>query len=444
MESPETICAVATAPGRAGVAIIRLSGPQSLPILTALTGQTPPPRQAQLANIRHPQTGDLMDQGLILYFPAPNSFTGEDIAELHIHGSRAVQSLLIEVLIQQPGCRLAQPGEFTKRAFYNGKKDLTSVEGLADLINAETSAQHQQALRQMEGKLGEKYENWRYRLLQLLAHAEADIDFSEEDLDPEIQAQIKQQAADLLKEIKDHMNDNHRGERIRDGIRVAIMGAPNAGKSSLLNLLAQREAAIVSDIAGTTRDIIEIPLDLGGFPVIFADTAGIREDSSDKIEKEGIKRAQKWAENADIRILLLDSTQKDPLSGFSADFIQKIDLFLCNKIDIAPQQIDFDHKIPTLPISVQTGENIDQLTTKLIEMIKESFGNQEDIPITRARHRHALAQVITHLTDFQTASLPELQAENLRLAVRQLGIITGAVDVEDVLDIIFHDFCIGK
>ncbi len=306
MQQDPTIFALASAPGRAGIAVLRLSGAQAGALLTRLTQRPlPPPRQLTLRHLIRPTDGMLLDRSMVAWFPAPASFTGEDCAELHLHGGRAILQAVSAVLAAQPNTRLAEPGEFTRRAFLNGKLDLTAAEAVADLIHAETEAQLQQALRQHEGGLAQLYAGWATRLTTCLAHLEAAIDFADEELPADLATRQAATIATLATEITSHLQDERRGERLRDGFRIAILGAPNAGKSSLLNRLAQREAAIVSATAGTTRDVLEVHLDLGGYPVILADTAGLRE-TADAIEQEGIRRAWQQAEQADLKLLVLD------------------------------------------------------------------------------------------------------------------------------------------
>ncbi len=443
----DSIYALSTAPGRAGLAMVRLSGPGAGPALTALAGRLPPPRLASRAVLRD-TAGVAIDDALVLWFPGPASFTGEDVAEFHIHGGKAVLAALLAALAQRPGLRLAAPGEFTRRAFQHGKLDLTAAEGLADLIDAETEAQRRQGLRQMQGELGRLYESWRSRLLRGLAHVEADIDFPEEDLPDGIAAAIRPDIDILRQEIARHLADNRRGERLRDGVTVVILGPPNAGKSSLLNALAQREAAIVSDIAGTTRDIIEVQLDLGGYPVVLADTAGLRE-TADRIEGEGVRRALARAESADLKLLLLDAAD---LAAPPPEILTLLDadcLLVANKTDLTPLPQDAilaGHEV--LPLSVNSGAGLDALLHKLAAAVAARFeaGQASGATLTRARHREALQHCAAALDRFLSGAAPdaELAAEDLRLAARALGRITGRVDVEDVLDVVFRDFCIGK
>ena len=383
--------------------------------------------------------GDTLDDGFVLWFPAPKSFTGEDVAELHLHGSRAALAAVIQAL-SRLGLRLAEPGEFTRRAFLNDKLDLLQAEAVADLVAAETDAQRRQALRQLDGELGGFYRGWSDRLTRLLAHLEAAIDFPDEELPPEIETRILDETMELVAEIEHHLSDGHRGERLRDGIMVAIVGPPNAGKSSLLNRIARREAAITSPIAGTTRDIIEVAIDLQGYPVVLADTAGLRE-SGDVIEQEGLRRALQRAEEAEIRLFVFDAAHPAEARGATA-WPGPDTLLIANKIDLVEAE---NTDLPNLafPISALTGEGIDRLLTALGECVAQNYRIEAPV-LTRARHRQALEEAVSSLRRSLSATLPELRAEDLRLALRSLGRITGSVDVEDLLDIIFRDFCIGK
>lgn len=433
-----TIFAPATAQGRAGVAVVRLSGPASGAVLSSLTGRLPPPRQARLAALRDPATGDEIDRALVLWFPAPASFTGEDVAELHIHGSRAVLARLMAVLAAQPNCRLAEPGEFTHRAFDHGKLDLTEVEGLADLIHAETEAQRRQALRQMEGSLGRLYQDWRQRLLRMLALVEASIDFVDEDLPDDLGASALADLAPLRQDIRRHLADDQRGERLRDGFTIAIVGAPNAGKSSLLNALAGREAAIVSDRAGTTRDVIELALDLGGYPVLLADTAGLR-DAQDEVEQEGIRRSRIQIDRADLCLCLVEAPHWPTIPADLAPALERPHLLVVTKTDLRP--IDDDG---VLSLSLRQGDGLDQLIESITSRVAASMPSGDAPAITRARHREALIDSLAALDRAADAPATELAAEDLRLALRALGRIVGKVDVEDLLDLVFSEFCIGK
>jgi tRNA modification GTPase len=409
-----------------------------------LAGGLPPPRVAQRRRLVDPHSAEVLDEGLILWFPAPRSATGEDVAELHLHGSRAVLAAVMQALARL-GLRLAEPGEFTRRAFLNGKLDLLQAEAIADLAAAETEAQRRQALRQLGGELGDVYRGWRDRLTRILAHFEAAIDFPDEDLPPEIEDRILGKTEALVAEIECHLADGHRGERLRDGIDVAILGPPNAGKSSLLNRIARRDVAITSPVPGTTRDVIEVAIDLGGYPIVLADTAGLR-DSADAIEQEGKRRAVKRAEQAEIRLFVFDIAHPADAAGASAwpgaDTIlvaNKIDLVPAGDTDLSPPALP----VSALPISALTGEGIDKLLTLLGERVAQTYRIEAPV-LTRARHRQALEEAVASLRRSFSAAFPELRAEDLRLALRSLGRITGAVDVEDLLDVIFRDFCIGK
>lgn len=379
----------------------------------------------------------MIDDGLALWFPAPHSVTGEDTAELQVHGSRAVIAALIEIL-RRKGLRLAEPGEFTRRAFFNDKLDLVQAEAIADLTAAETDAQRRQALRQLDGELGAIYRGWSARLLRTLAHLEAAIDFPDEDLPPAIEAEVVAETAALRAEIDVHLTDGRRGERLRDGITIAIVGPPNAGKSSLLNKLAQREAAITSPIAGTTRDVIEVAIDLAGYPVVLADTAGLRE-SADVIEQEGLRRALARADAAELRLFVFDARHPEDTAGAAA-WPGRDTLLVANKTDLGD--------CPALPagalaISALTGAGLDLLIATLTTRIAADYDIAAPL-LTRARHRAGLEEARDALARSLAAPLPELKAEDLRLAWRSLGRITGAVDVEDLLDAIFAEFCIGK
>jgi tRNA modification GTPase len=441
-----TIFALATAPGRAGIAVVRLSGPRAGAVLAACAGEVPPARLAHRASFRDPTSGEVIDDGLALFFPAPRSFTGEDVAELHVHGSRAVVAALIEALARLPGLRLAEPGEFTRRAFENGKLDLTAVEGLADLVAAETAGQRRQALRQLRGELGRLYERWRERLLRALAYVEAEIDFPEEGLPGEIWQRVRSEAAMLRDEIATHLADGRRGERLREGVSVAIIGPPNAGKSSLMNALARRDVAITSAVAGTTRDVIEVALDLGGYPIVLADTAGLR-GSLDAIEAEGVRRARTRAEDADLKLVVLDATRPAEAAAL-AGLIDGSALIIANKTDLLvgeePTWADTLGGGRALRLSVTTGEGMSEVLKRLESAVADRFSPSATPLITRARHRAALEECVARLDSFSATELAELAAEDLRQATRALGKITGRVDIEDMLDIIFREFCIGK
>lgn len=442
-----TIYALASAPGRAGVAVLRASGSQALEGLQALTGRSVfEPRQAALCHLCHPISRETLDRALVLFFEGPASYTGEDVAEYHLHGGRAVTDAVLEALAKLPGHRLAEPGEFTRRAFENGRMDLTAAEAVADLVEAETEAQRAQALAQMDGALAGLYDGWTDRLRRALAHLEADIEFPDEDLPDGMSPQILEEARIMGEEIAAHLDDGHRGERLREGVHVAILGAPNAGKSSLMNALVRRNVAIVSDIAGTTRDVIEAYLNIGGYPVILSDTAGLRPgeigaQGHDGLEAEGMRRAIERAGEADLKILLFDGTAEMP-DPHTLNLIDESSLLVVNKMDdvLSTNYID-----SAVPVSAKTGHNIGLLTDTLRDRLAGmAAGGRTGPSPTRRRHREALEEALESLRRAVGASLPELAAEDLRLAMRAIGRITGRVDVEDLLDVIFRDFCIGK
>jgi tRNA modification GTPase len=438
----QTIFALASGRGRAGVAVVRVSGPEAGRALERLTGGLPPPRRVRRARIRD-QGSELLDDGLILWFPGPASFTGEDVAEFHIHGGRAVIDGLLEALGRCPGLRPAEPGEFSRRAFANGKMDLTAAEGLADLIEAETAAQRRQALRQMRGDLAKLYDGWRARLLRGLAHVEAAIDFAEEDIPADLELGVRREARALAAELAAHLDTGRRGERLRDGIEVAIVGPPNAGKSSLLNAIAGRAAAIVSPHPGTTRDVIEVALDLGGYPVLLADTAGIRH-GIDAVEQEGVARAQARARTADIRLVVLDGALWPQTDAATAALIDETTLLVLNKADVLqPGSHLLDGRRP-LPVSALNGRGVPELMAALEAAVEARFEVIAAPPPTRVRHRAAQEACLEALHRAETAPSVELLAEDLRTAAAALGRITGQVDVEQLLDVIFRDFCIGK
>ena len=441
----DTIFAPATGSGKAGVAIIRMSGPRAGDGLLRLAAlASPAPRFAHRCVFVDPSTGEALDDGLALWFPAPASFTGEDVAELHVHGGRATVQAVCECLSEMEGCRLAGPGEFTRRAFDNGKLDLTKVEGLADLIAAETESQRKQALRQLSGSLGAILEDWRQSLLHTLALIEADIDFPEEGLPDHLASQARHKILGLAEEMIAYLDDERRGERIREGVLVAILGAPNVGKSSLMNALSHRDVAIVTDTPGTTRDVLEVQLDLGGYAVTLLDTAGLR-DTPDPIEQQGVKRARERAEEADIRLIVLDARagQIDPESRA---LLEKESIVVANKIDAAGDSsfVGELDDFSVIPISALYETNLDALIEELTRRVALLADSQSGVPLTRARHREALRECVAALERAAQAAEAELIAEDVRLAARSLGRLTGRVDVEDVLDVIFREFCIGK
>ncbi|MDJ1158712.1 tRNA uridine-5-carboxymethylaminomethyl(34) synthesis GTPase MnmE [Chelatococcus sp. SYSU_G07232] len=436
--STDTIAALASGFGRSGVAVVRISGAGSRFVLETMVGGLPEPRRLSLRPISDPATGELLDRGLVAWFPGPHSFTGEDAAEFHLHGSRAVIAAVLAAVTGLPDCRVAEPGEFTRRAFLAGKLDLSSVEGLADLIDAETEAQRRQALRQMDGALAQRVENWRGRLLHALALAEAELDFVDEaDVPEDLLGEALVDAASVRGEIAVELAKGRGGERLREGFTVVITGPPNAGKSTLLNALAHRPAAIVSPIPGTTRDIIEVHCDLGGLPVVLVDTAGLR-DTRDPIEQEGVDRARARAATADLvlRLSAIDSPPELPCQDDAGV------LHVCTKADLGTTT---DGR--GLVISALTGAGLDELLAAIRERAAGALGGGQAL-ITRERHRHALTDTVEALDRAASAAeqrLPaELIAEDLRLAARALGRVTGRVDVDDVLDRIFSSFCIGK
>jgi tRNA modification GTPase len=448
---PSTIFALSSGRLPAAIAVVRVSGPRAGEALTALARRMPAPREAMLARLRDPAGGEAIDDALVLWFPAPRSETGEDTVEFHLHGGRAVVAAVVTVLGRMPGFRPAEPGEFTRRAFENGKLDLTGVEGLADLIGAETEAQRRQAFRQLRGLLGERAEAWRTRLIAALALVEAIIDFpEEEDVPHDLVAPALAITRELHGEIGALLADQRRGERLRDGAVVAIAGPVNVGKSSIINRLAGRSAAIVSPHAGTTRDVIEVSLDLGGYPVTILDTAGLR-DSDDPVEQEGMRRARERASQADLTLWVVDATDPDAAVPPADSRERSAEMWVVlNKCDIIQRDSKNyprwlrDHK--SVMISAKTGGSFDKLLAMLEEFLTGTFSINESVLITRERHRHLLSSCHQALQRAlaETAGREDIIAEELRLAARDLGRLTGRVDVEDVLDVIFRDFCIGK
>ncbi len=450
----DTIFALATPPGVGSIAIIRISGPAAGDALgTVSNAVLPVPRRASLRTLQDPQNGEVIDHALVLWFPAPASFSGEDIVELHMHGGRAVVSAMLSVLAGISGLRPAEPGEFSRRAFLNGRLDLTAAEGLADLVAADTTAQRRQALQQMDGALGKLYESWRERLVLLRAHLEAEIDFPDEDLPQDIEIRMRKAVLELAAVIRAHLEDGHRGERIRDGIHIVLLGPPNVGKSSLLNRLAGRDVAIVSATAGTTRDVIEVCMDLGGYPIVLSDTAGIR-TVADSLEKEGVRRALGEAATADLKLIVMDGRNWPTLDDKTKALIDPDSVLVLNKADLltterADGEMKFNDK-KIVCVSALHGTGLSELEQRLKEELHRRWGALEthhrgNLPIiTRVRHRTALKNCLAALERIPKAPWPELAAEDLRLAARDIGQISGHITVDEVLDVVFRDFCLGK
>ena len=442
-----TIYALSSGPGISGVAVIRLSGQDTSKVIQLLTGKEPPkPRVATLRKINKINTSELIDEGLILWFPGPESYTGEDMAEIQVHGSKAVVDALHSSLSDIENCRLAEPGEFTKLAFQNGKINLLKAESIADLISSETEIQRQQAIKIMNGKSSDQFNFLREKLLKILSHVEAKIDFPEEDLPNNILEEIKNGSDEAINKIKKILNDQKVGERIREGFKIAILGPTNAGKSSLMNHLSNRDVAIVSEIAGTTRDVIETHLNIDGYPVIISDTAGIR-DSQDEIEKKGIKLSLNRAEEADLKLVVVDAKSLD-FTDVLKGLLDENAILVINKSDLLEKDIDPEiKKTNHVLISIKENKNIEELILKIKNNLKNKFLTSDDILITRERHRQHLQQCLDHLNNFnQKKEIEDFDkaAEDLRLATRHLGMIVGKVDVEEILGSIFNDFCIGK
>jgi tRNA modification GTPase len=441
--SAHTIYALATPAGKSGVAVIRLSGPQATTALEQLTGRThPAPNSFYFSSFYRPQTRELIDRGLALYFKAPQSFTGEDVVELHTHGSLAVIREMLETLSHIQGLRPAEAGEFTRRAFTHGKMDLTEAEGLADLIEASTSKQKSQAMRQMEGHLSRYYGELRQRMLLALAHMEAYIDFPDEEIPESVLHGLTAEVDELKATIESALRDDRRGQALREGLHIVILGAPNAGKSSLLNTLAQRDAAIVSQQAGTTRDVIEVHLDIAGFPVILTDTAGLRESDND-IEAEGIRRAMARAQEADIKLVIFDASLLPQRDKASLALIDERSVIVYNKSDKASGDYPLGEG-RLCAISTANGQGIDVLLAILTEMTTQFFAHSNAPMITRDRHKALLSAAYRHLSRFDIHAPLELTCEELRQSALCLGKITGKIEVDDVLDVVFRQFCIGK
>jgi len=442
-----TIYALSTGPGVSGVAIIRVSGVEASTVIKSLTGRDlPKPRMATLRKINNTNTSELIDEGIIIWFPGPESYTGEDMAEIHVHGGRAVIEAIHNSISKVKNCRLAEAGEFTKLAFQNGKINLLKAESIADLISAETEIQRRQAVKIMNGKTADQFNFLREKLLKILSHVEAKIDFPDEDLPNDILKEIKKNSDVVLKSIEKILDDQKVGERIREGFKIAILGPTNAGKSSLLNYLSKRDVAIVSEIAGTTRDVIETHLNIDGYPVIISDTAGIRE-SKNEIEKKGIKLSLSRAEDANLKLIVVDAKTPD-FTGVLKGLLDENAILVFNKSDLIDGDINPEiKKLDHVLISIKENKNIDELIFKIKDNLKNKFIMSDDILITRERHRNHLQQCLKHLQNFDQKNEIEdfdKAAEDLRLATRSLGMIVGTVDVEEILGTIFNDFCIGK
>ena len=441
-----TIYALSSGPGLSGIAVIRISGNETKKVLLNMTkGSMPLPRVASLKKILDIKTKKLIDEGIVIWFPGPNSYTGEDMAEMHIHGSRAVIKSILNNIAKVKNCRLAEAGEFTKIAFQNDKINLLKAESIGDLIASETEIQRKQALKIMSGKSSDKFNSWRESLLKILSKFEAKIDFPDEDLPKDILKNIKIELEKIKLEIRQILDDSNVGERIREGFKIAIIGPTNAGKSSLLNYLSRREVAIVSEMAGTTRDTIEVHLNIDGFPVVMSDTAGIRK-SEDEIEKKGIKLALKKADDADLNILVFEPKSVD-FTGFLKDLDLKKSLFVINKSDLRLNKNQELEQYSPISISIKDDVNIDKLIDQIKKNLKNKFVSTEDTIITRERHRQHLEQCVAHLDEFSKKNNEkdfDKAAEDLRLATRHLGMLVGKVDVEEILGSIFNDFCIGK
>ena len=442
-----TIYALSTGPGVSGVAIVRISGPEASKAIKLLTKKDlPTPRIATLRKINNINTSELIDEGIIIWFPGPESYTGEDMVEVHVHGGKAIILALQNELSKIENFRLAEPGEFTKIALQNGKINLLKAESISDLISAETEMQRLQAVKIMEGKSAEKFDDLREKLLKILSFVEAKIDFPEEDLPDENIKQIKKDTTEVLNKIKKILDDQKVGEIIREGFKIAIIGPTNAGKSSLLNNLSNRDVAIVSEIAGTTRDVIETHLNIDGYPVIISDTAGIR-SSKDEIEKKGIKLSLNRAEEADLKLVVVDAKSLD-FTDVLKNLLDKNAILVINKSDLLEKDIDPEvKKTNHVLISIKENKNIEELIFKIKNNLKNKFISSNDILITRERHRQHLQQCLDHLNNFnQKKEIEDFDkaAEDLRLATRHLGMIVGKVDVEEILGSIFNDFCVGK
>ncbi len=442
-----TIYALSSGPGVSGIAVIRISGPKVEEIIKLITkSKLPKPREATLKKFNKINNSELIDEGILIWFPGPESYTGENMAEIHVHGSIAVVSAILDQLSKIENCRLAEPGEFTKIAFQNEKINLLKAESISDLISAETEIQRQQAVKMMSGRSSEKFNSLREKLLKILSNVEAKIDFPEDDLPEDVIKNIKVDSEKIRNEIEKILNDQKVGERIREGFKIAIIGPANAGKSSLLNYLSNRDVAIVSEIAGTTRDVIEAHLNINGYPVVISDTAGIRE-SKDEIEKKGIKLALKRAEDADLNIIVIEPKSVN-FTGFLNDLVSEKSIIVINKIDLGYNNINQQiSKFNPIFISIKNETNLDELINRIKDKLKNKFVSSNESLITRERHRLSLEACLQNLKKFEEKNSQEdfdKAAEDLRLATRHLGTIVGKVDVEEILGSIFSDFCIGK
>lgn len=443
-----TIFAQCSAHGKAGVAVFRLSGPKTIMALEQLLGtgiDQLEPRKLYFRNIYDPQSKQQIDESMVVFFRGNASFTGEDSAEIHTHGSLAVIKLLNEALTRLPDLRLAEPGEFARRAFLNGKMDLTAAEGLADLIDSETEFQHKQAIKQLGGGLEKIYDKWRTQLLDLISLLEAYIDFPDEDIPEETLQQVDDLIQKLIQEIKEHLNDNNRGERLRNGLKLTISGKPNVGKSSLLNYLMHRDAAIVSSIAGTTRDIIETHIDIAGYPIILQDTAGIHEKTTDTIEQEGIKRTKKALQSSDIKIVIYDASSPFTNPDYFSDIIDDNTIILLNKIDLCktktPNQI---HGKTPIKVSIKNQIGLKNILNQIVLISDKIAKPAEASQITRARHRIQLEKALEYLSNFSLDNDLVLVTEDIRMTIRAISNITGKITVDEILGEIFSNFCIGK
>jgi tRNA modification GTPase len=445
----DTIFATATAAGRAAIAVVRISGPDAGRALTELAGRRPAPRRAAVRKLRD-ATGEAIDQAMALWFPGPASYTGEDVAELHLHGGAAVVGRVTEALAAA-GLRLAEPGEFTRRAFEAGRMSLDQAEGVADLIDAETQAQARQAVGMLEGALGRRHAKWRSLLAEALAFVEAAVDFPEEDVPRDVAIRAEARIAQLREDLDRALTDARRGERVREGYRIALVGAPNAGKSRLFNTLLDRDAAIVTERPGTTRDVLEAPAVLGGFKVLFADMAGLRE-TDEVVEREGVRRATAWAADADLRLWVVDGAASNGAWRQAEDAVEARDLLVLSKADLptgcdaaaaaaAAEALGVD----AVALAAETGAGVATLRDRLAERVSADLSGADFPAVTRARHARLLAEAVVCLCR-ASAGLdePELAAEDLRMAARALERVTGRIGTEDVLDVVFSSFCIGK